>query len=257
MVKERRPSALYQRIEELQADAAWGSVLDAGTGANSLRWLASLPTERWTAVTGSEAEARIASEAVGDGLRGTDEVVVGNWADSTLLAGRQFNTVIADYLLGAIEGFAPYFQTYLFGRLRPLTGLRLYLTGLEPYVPTGRPADRGAELIWELGRFRDACVLLKGGMPYREYPAGWVGDQLRRSAFEVRDVKHFAVGYKQSFVKGQINIALHALDQLPDQALAQSLRARGEVLKEEALAWIASEGALRGCRNYVMAAEPA
>ena len=253
----RKHSALYRHIEHLQGDRPWGAVLDAGTGKNSIRWLSGLETERWTAVTGSVAQADIAQAAVGEDKRDQDQIVLGNWADDQLLKDERFDTVIADYLLGAIEGFAPYFQPYLFSRLRPLTQQMLYVTGLEPYVPGVRPDHKAARLVWEIGRFRDACVLLKGGIPYREYPAQWVVDQLNHSGFSARAVKHFKIGYKGFFVKTQINIALHGLEEeLEDKALARALIDRGLALQEEALDSIAHEGALRGARNYVIAAQP-
>lgn len=37
-------------------------------------------------------------------------MVIGNWRDENFLKDRVFDTVLADYLVGAIDGFAPYFQ---------------------------------------------------------------------------------------------------------------------------------------------------
>lgn len=253
---KKKHSALYRHIAKLHGDRPWGALLDAGTGTNSARWVSELATERWTAVTGSVGEAEFARRAVKAVKRPQDKIIVGNWADGELLKGEIFDTVLADYLLGAVEGFAPYFQPYLFQRLRPLTRSTLYVTGLEPYVPTDRPETRAGRLVWEIGRFRDACVLLKGGMPYREYPAPWVVDQLERAGFAVGNVKHFKVGYKMLFVNAQIDVAIRGLEALADRELARALNVRGEALRAEALQVIDAEGALRHCRNYVIAAEP-
>jgi len=182
--------------------------------------------------------------------------LLGNWADHRFLKGEVYDTVLADYLLGAVEGFSPYFQPYLFTRLRLLTGKVLYVTGLEPYVPMVKPETRAGRIIWEVGRFRDACVLMKGGMPYREYPLSWVVDQLRLSGFAIRATKHFNIRYKELFVNAQINIAVNGLEKLPDQALVQALNARADNLRAEALEIISEEGALDTCRNYVIEAEP-
>ncbi|MEM9839457.1 MAG: class I SAM-dependent methyltransferase [Pseudomonadota bacterium] len=252
---KKKHSALYRHIETLQGDRPWGAMLDAGTGANSLRWMSELATDRWVAVTGSAREADIAREAAGSAMRAQDQLTVGNWADDQLLAEEVFDTVIADYLVGAIEGFAPYFQPYLFQRLRPHTSGALYVTGLEPYVPTVRPESRAGQVVWEIGRFRDACVLMGEGLPYREYPARWVADHVARSGFSVKSIKHFNIGFKEGFVKAQIRIALHDLERLDDPGLQAALRARGEALQDRALEIIAEEGALRACRNYVIAAE--
>jgi len=243
-------------MEERQGERPWGTMLDAGTGANSLRWVNSLDTERWVAVTGSQGEAEIARQALAeaDQLRG--QIVVGNWAQNDFLQGELYDTVLADYLLGAIEGFAPYFQPYLFRRLRPMVRGRLYVTGLEPYIPQIQPQSVDAQLIWQIGRFRDACVLLKGGMPYREYPAPWAADQIRGAGFAVLSTKHFKTSYKDTFVNAQINIALRGLDRIGDEALAAALTEHGEALRQNALDVIQKEGALGSCRNYIIVAEP-
>jgi len=255
-VKTRKHPRLLRYIQHLHGDRPWGSVLDAGTGVQSIRWVADLATEQWTAVTGSAAQARRVRNSIKDTQRSNDRIVHGNWVDATLLKGEVYDTVIADYLLGAVEGFAPCFQPYLFKRLRPLTGGMLYVKGLEPYVPTARPDTRAGRLIWEIGRFRDACVLLGGDVPYREYPAQWVVDHLQSAGFAVRKVEHFAIDYKKLFVNAQIDIAAHGLKALSDRGLAQALKERGEALRAEALDLINTEGALRFGRNYVIAAEP-
>ena len=232
-------------------------MLDAGTGVQSIGWVADLPTERWTAVSASPGHANQVRQAVKGTQRANDRIIYGNWVDPNLLKGEVYDTVIADYLLGAVEGFSPYFQSYLFKRLRPLTGKTLYVKGLEPYVPTTRPKDKAGSLLWEIGRFRDACVLLGGDMPYREYPAQWVADQLQRAAFTVRHVKHFDIRYKKLFVNAQIDLCAPGLERLEDRNLAKALMARGESLRVEALEFIDIEGALCFGKNYVIVAEPA
>ena len=79
--------------------------------------------------------AKSSQESYPGTMRENDRLVVGNWVDSELLKGEQFDTVLVDYLIGAIEGFAPYWQDLVFERLRPLVKGRMYITGLEPYVP--------------------------------------------------------------------------------------------------------------------------
>lgn len=255
-MKARKHPQLLRHIQRLQGECPWGSLLDAGTGVQSIGWVQDLTTKHWTAVTGSAGEAKRVRDAIGSTQRPQDRIVQGNWADDTLLNGEVYDTVISDYLLGAIEGFAPFFQPYLFKRLRPLTRKTLYVKGLEPYVPIARPEGTAGRIIWDIGRFRDACVLLGGTLPYREYPAGWVADHLESAGFAVRHVKHFAIGHKKLFVNAQIDIAMRSLEKLADRGLAQALKARGEALRAEALDVIKTEGALRFGRNYVIAAEP-
>ena len=252
----RKHPPLLRHIQRLQGDRPWGSFLDAGTGVQSIRWVADLETEQWTAISASPSHADQVRAAIKQKQRTNDRVVFGNWVDPNLLKGERFETVMADYLLGAIEGFAPYYQPYLFKRLRPLTRGRLYVKGLTPYVPTSRPDTSAARVLWEIGRFRDACMLHGGGIPYREYPAGWVVDNLRMTGFEVLDVKHFDIRHKALFVNAQIDICTPMLEKLEDPDLAAALKARGEALRRKALEVIKSEGALNAGRNYVIAAKP-
>lgn len=92
--------------------------------------------------------------------------LVANRLDQELLAGETYDVVLADYRLDAVEGFAPYWQDQLFRRLRPLIARRLYVLGLEPYVPHV-PTDPGRRLVNEIGRLRDralAFVSREGGL---------------------------------------------------------------------------------------------
>lgn len=255
-MKPKKHPRLLRYIQQLQGERPWGTFLDAGTGVQSLRWVADLGTEQWTAVSASPAHAARVRDAIQEVQRPNDKIILGNWIDSDLLKGEQYDTVMADYLLGAVEGFAPFYQPYLFKRLRPLTRKRLYVKGLEPYVPTMRPDDTAGRILWEIGRFRDACVLHGNDLPYREYPAGWVVDNLRMNGFEVLSVKHFDIRYKKLFVNAQIDGCAPILEKLTDRSLAKALKAHGEALRAEALNVINSEGSLRSGRNYVIAAKP-
>ncbi|MEM0910680.1 MAG: class I SAM-dependent methyltransferase [Pseudomonadota bacterium] len=256
-MEKRKYSALYRHIAKLHDGRPWGELLDAGAGTSSLRWISSLKTERWTGVTGSESHAKKIRKEIAGMQRPQDKLIVANWADTNLLKNEEFDTVIADYLLGAIEGFAPYFQSHLFPRLRPLTKGWLYITGCEPYVPQRQPKDKAAKIVWEIGRYRDACVLLAGDRPYREYPAHWVVNQLENAGFKVTNVKHFNIRVKERFINGQIDLCKPALNMLKDIDLANALLSRGETLRAEALALLKDEdGVLRTGKDYVIAAKP-
>ena len=242
-------------IEALHGHASFGSVLDAGTGLRSIRWLTTLNTDRWTAITGDPRMQRRVQRLLADRQRPQDRLLLGNWSDPHLLAGERYDTVVADHLLGAIEGFAPYFQTQLFARLRPLTGKRLYVTGMQPYV-IARPEDEAGILIWQIGRYRDACLLLLGKQPYREFPLEWVLAELARSGFLQVSLRRIAVGYKAKFVNGQIDLVLPGLKIFADQSLARSMIAYGETLRARALAHLDAYGSLKHGFSYVIAADP-
>ena len=242
-------------IKSLHGEGSFGSVLDAGTGPRSIRWLTTLKSDRWTAVTGDPIMELKVRRLLVDRQRPKDQLVLGNWNDPNLLAGERFDTVVADHLLGAIEGFAPYFQTQLFPRLRQLTGKRLFVTGMQPYV-LERPADEAGSLIWQIGRYRDACLVLLGKQPFREFPLDWVLGELGRSGFRVAAMRRIAVGYGKPFVNGQVDLVRPGLQQLGDRALAQALIARGEEIRGRALAYLDAHGSLQHGFSYVIAAEP-
>lgn len=247
--------SLYERVGELHGAAPWSSILDAGSGPGSMRWLLSLPTERWTAVTGSPRMAELVRKEIGDRARSCDRLIVGNWLDPELLAGETFDVVIADYLLGAVDGFAPYWQDQLFPRLRAHVGRRLYVLGLEPYI-LHVPSDPAGRLVNEIGRLRDACLLLGGERPYREYPLDWVLRHLRLAQLQPMDVQSSPVMYGERFVTSQLDLSMRALDQLRDRTLAVALHSSIAALRDRALAFIAREGAIRHGENYIIVAEP-
>lgn len=245
---------LFSLIEQWQGDAPWGRVLDAGLGVRSMRWLLGLERTGLVAVTGTHPMAARAQRVLRQEMGAEDRIEVGTWADPGFLAGERFDTVLADHLLGAIEGFAPYFQTSLFPRLRTLTGRRLYVTGMDPYV-VERPQDESGKLIYEIGRFRDACLILCGQKPYREFPLSWVLTELRRAGFEPTERRRVAVGYEAYFVNSQIDQCRAGLDRLADRALGEALIAHGEALRQRGLAHIEREGRL-GHHHYAIAANP-
>jgi len=134
--------SLFDAIDRLQGDRPWGRTLDAGTGAGSLAWLLSKPPHAFAAplvaVTASPvmrsdlvrqfpmadaadapappvaatdvappaAPLDASAWALGAGVR----LVMGEWASGALLPNETFDTVVADYLVGAVDGFAPHLQ---------------------------------------------------------------------------------------------------------------------------------------------------
>lgn len=244
-------SALFRHIQAVQGEAPWGAFLDAGTGVNSALWSAALPTDRWLGVSASKAHAAQVATAVGPSLRSQDAIVVGNWADPELLEGERFDTVLADYLLGAIEGFAPYFQPELFARLRPLVGRRLYVVGLDPYVVGDAPTP-AARMARAIGRWRDVCLLLAEEAPYREYPAEWAVNALTAAGFRVTEARRFPNRYRETWINSQLNMGLRRLPKLADRALASALADHAEALRAEGLALCEAEGGLRCGYDYVI-----
>jgi hypothetical protein len=249
-----KTSALFRHIEQLQGEAPWGAFLDAGTGVNSALWSTALPTERWCAVTGSAGHGAQVRERAGARLRPQDQLIDGNWNDPDLLAGEGFDTVLADYLVGAIEGFSPYFQSQLFARLRPLVKRRIYVVGLDPYI-VGEAETPAARAVRDIGRLRDAVLLLAGETPYREYPAEWVMNALQASGYRVLSARRFANRYREAWVNGQLDMATRRLVKLPDSALAAAMGLMIETMRGSSLDLCLRHGGLAHGHDYVIAAE--
>ena len=228
--------ALFSWVERVHAGAGpWGEVLDAGTGDHSLGWLHGLAPRALTAVTVEqwrmEGLRRIAPGA---------EILLGQWTDPLLLAGRAFDAVVVDYVIGAIDGHAPYFQYDFLERLQPhlKPGGRIYLIGMEPPPRDGSGMD-------EVCRVRDACILLAGHRCYREYPRavveGWVG----RAGFSVIDSTSIPNRLGRRFIEGQLSVARTKLGYLKDRALAATLEAHIAGVQERAMDGLVAGGGWR------------
>jgi len=204
--------AIFDSIERMQARIGrpWGRFLDAGTGRHSLHWISTIETEAWTAVTAAQEMAVQSRDSVRGAMREQDRVVVGNWDDDTFLEGETFDVILADYLIGAMDGFSPYKQDLIFERLqRHLAedGI-LYIVGLEPIPDSGAGA---ADVICEVRRMRDAMILLAGHRCYREYPIEWIYRQCRRSGFEVMESLKFPILYSRASITRQLDVGRRKL----------------------------------------------
>lgn len=245
---------LFETISKIHGERPWGAVLDAGTGSHSLEWICGLDTACWTAITGDPTRERAMKSEFGARMRPADRVLTGNWTDPTLLHGEVYDVVLADYLLGAIDGFAPYFQDRLFERLRPHVGGAIYGVGLAPYPDQANTP--GGRIILEIARLRDACILMAGHRCYREYPLDWVTRHLERAGFEITDAIPFPIVYGPRFLNGQLDVCKRKLPYLPYAALAAELGRAIEELRERALQICATEGGIRFGEDWVFAARP-
>lgn len=250
-------SSLFRYIEGVHGERPWGTVLDAGTGVKSLQWIQTLPTERWTAVTAARSLADKTRAALGSAMLPQDRLLVGNWVDDSLLAGETFDTILVDYLVGAIEGFAPYWQDRVFERLRPHLADhgRLYLVGLEPYVQF-EPETESGKIIWEIGRVRDACLLLAGERPYREFPLDWMLGRLGLAGFRILEARRFPIRYRARYVNGQLNMCLARIERFSSNGLGMAMRAYVEELRARALQLNERQDGLWHGNDYVIAVEP-
>jgi hypothetical protein len=245
--------ALFSYLKTLRGALPWGDVLDAGTGWSSLEWLSGLPTQSLTAVTACPRRADALRQSFSAKLRDTDRIVVGNWVDESLLEGEVYDAVLADYLVGAVDRFAPYFQSRLLERLKRHVGDTLYIVGLEPYGDADSSEDAG--LVTRIANLRDACLLHSQDRPHREYPRWWMVEELERRGYRVTSSRSFPIFYGKSFVQAELDVCREALSRVP-RALATALSAHEKALRHEALARIERKGPLNWGFDYVISAQP-
>jgi hypothetical protein len=189
-----------------------------GTCAHSLRWLATLPLDGGlVAVTADATMQRNCQREIADlGIDQVTTLVQGNWFDETNpldFAENEFDVILCDYLIGAMDGFSPYRQDLMIPNLTKYLkpAGRMYIVGLEPI-----PDDSGS-VISRVRQVRDACILLAGHKCYREYPASWLERQIRHTPdLEYLHRQHFTILYHKSTIVKQINVGRSKLPLLPD-----------------------------------------
>lgn len=179
-----------------------------------------------------------------------DALVLGNWVEPEFLYGETFDTVLVDYLIGALDRFAPYFQSRIFSRLRPHLKDRVYIIGLEPYPE--RAQGNGGKLIARLVALRDATLLLSQDRPNREYPRWWVIEQMESAGFRVLGVDVFQNYQGSRFIQAELDVVRSRLEHLPSD-LRASIDAAERQLRKELLSAVASEPIAWG-QDYVIAA---
>mmetsp|Transcript_18725 Transcript_18725/g.24722 ORF Transcript_18725/g.24722 Transcript_18725/m.24722 type:complete len:316 (-) Transcript_18725:79-1026(-) len=218
---------IFEDIQRMQLESGkpWGHFLDAGTGVHSLKWICDLETDSWTALTAAMpmAESLYREQQITTKIRTQDDIVIGNWDDPALLYGKQYNTVLADYLIGAMDGFSPFKQDLIFERLKPHIAPegRLYVVGLEP-IP--EQAEGAADVICQVVRLRDSCIKLAGHRCYREYPLEWIERTLIKSGYKVVETKRLPILYSFENIKRQIDVASSKLPYFKNSALREAMR---------------------------------
>lgn len=210
--------------------ATWGRVLDAGTGAHSLKWLQTLNTESIVAITADNGMKNtiLTDKAVKPLREGRDEVLVGNWMDFEFVSSLQkYDVILADYLIGAVDGFSPYEQDVILDKLRDhlLPQGKLYIIGMNPIPDHATPPSSSAELITEIKRARDSCILLAGHRPYREFPIEWMKRHLDKSKLRITKIKNFTILHSVESSTRQIKVAQSKLPLITNIALRSGLEA--------------------------------
>eukprot|EP00985_Skeletonema_marinoi_P000485 scaffold187_cov140-Skeletonema_marinoi.AAC.10 len=262
------------QVDDPNNKGSFGRFLDAGTGSHSLRWMASIlhrehllantsngalsspniSMDSFTAITADEnMRRRVFNEAKELGIADKGDAIIGNWKEGVgkdgtvefgasdtsdgsklLLEGQQFDTILADYLVGAIDGFSPYFQDLIFNRLVPhlAPGGRLYVIGLQP-IPDS--VNSPANIMCKIRRVRDACILLANHRCYREYPLDWIERHLRKSGLNVVQSRTYPIRYDHATMVRQINVGRSKLKLFPTKGMAAEMGKVLDDLEKESL----------------------
>jgi hypothetical protein len=150
-----------------------------------MKWLVNLEESGcltgWDGVTADESMRRTVQKQL-SGIKADSkgEIIIGNWAsdekstgDSVtgfkvrngsygyLVAHRVYDTILCDYLIGAVDGFSPYYQDLIIPRIKRhlKPGGRIYVVGLNP-VPD--KVEGKGNVVCEVRKARDAAILLAG-----------------------------------------------------------------------------------------------
>jgi hypothetical protein len=282
-----KDDALFGAIESMQGDIPFGRVLDAGTGLHSLRWLVTLRSlHSFVAITADESLRTTCQRELraleGDCEIDRGEIMAGNWFphaastsskgsggggsssssrihnDTIHLEPESFDVILADYLIGAMDGFSPYHQDEILDiiahYLKP--GGRLYVVGLQPIPDSVAAAsedggchDASADIICKVRRIRDACILLAGHRCYREYPVSWVERQLTRhdsstgGIWTHLETRTFPILYRHETIVKQINVGRSKLQYMEPQLAATMAKVLDDLEVESR---IATERAVSG-----------
>mmetsp|Transcript_36275 Transcript_36275/g.82178 ORF Transcript_36275/g.82178 Transcript_36275/m.82178 type:complete len:352 (-) Transcript_36275:114-1169(-) len=225
--------AIFKWVDKV-VPGEWGDVLDAGTGPDSLRWLASRECRSITAVTADEDMYDRVMEKVGEFLRpNQDSLIMADWARPEVMEGVQFDVVIADYLLGAVDTTRPHFQEWVLYRLRELTrpGGYLIVIGKEP--TDERASGSVPKLFRAVEALRDASMILGGERPYREMPEWWVSNQLDSLGLEVEQKQVFAKKLTPQKMGMQFKWAADTIGSVPDKPIQLAMQKQLDSLRQQ------------------------
>ena len=232
---------------------SWGDVLDAGAGLSSTCWLAHMPFATLTAVTARAAGTDAYGDRLRDAFAGAKvDVVVGNWREAGFLAGKRYDVVVADYLLGAVELHWPHGADAVLARLLEALkpGGTLLFVGVEPYESLLDRADAADRLVLDVESLGDSAAALAGEATYRELPEAWITRQVdARDGYAVVASETFPMTLSAASLRKQVTYARTTSAKIADAGLRKAYERRVAELTIEVNAW---KGTHRKGRNYAL-----
>ena len=167
----------------------------------------------------------------------------------------RFDSILADYLIGAIDGFSPFYQEQIFSKLvsHLSPGGRIYVVGLNP-IPDS--VEGNGDVFCRVTKARDACILLAGHRCYREYPVEWIEGQLINNNLNIIESRRFPILYSYASILRQINVARTKLPLFKNAVLREGMKVHLEDLEKESLLMTKNESVrLRLGFDYVVVAQ--
>lgn len=244
---------LAETTNSVRGHTRWGHVLDAGTGQGSMSWLCGQPTESVVAVTAARDMANKMKrklrkpckpvELLSGATQSADHpnvLLVGNWftgedqhsplTQHPVYSARRFDTVLAEYLLGALEHFAAFHEQKMIDMLVSSVtddGLLLFC-GRSPFDYPGpenykSKYSRDKQLVLDTERIRDAAMLLSQQREYREFPAWWVVEAVKNRGFEIVRQKAFTHKVDKTYITSQLEWAAREARKVTMRSLSADL----------------------------------
>ena len=235
---------------------------------HSLRWIATLGNDEkgmtsFTAITADQTmKNNVQREADDLEVSHIGNIVIGNWFGNTPIefgtnkdGEPLFDTILADYLIGAMDGFSPYQQDLMIPKLAKhlKPGGKLYIVGLQPLPDK---AEGSANIICKVRQIRDACILLAGHRCYREYPVDWIERQIQHTPdLNLVSTNSFPILYKHKTIVNQINVGRSKFPYFPNPEVAEEMRKVFDDLERQSLEATNKEGSIRLGFDYVIVAQ--
>ena len=169
-------------------------------------------------------------------------LLVGNWfsdengtrplTQHPVYTAQKFDTVLAEYLLGALEHFAAFTEQKLMDLLVSSVkddGLLLFC-GRIPFAYPGPEGYRSKysksrQLVLDAERVRDAAMLLSHQRAYREFPAWWVKEALQQRGLEIAHEEFYSTKVDLDYVTQQLKWATREARKVAAASLSAELLA--------------------------------
>lgn len=133
-------------------------------------------------------------------------------------------------------------------------GGRLYITALDPYVPL-HAEDEVGRFVGDVGRMRDACLLLARERPSREYPLEWMLHHVEAAGLKVIGGQKFPIRYRERWLQAQLDMCRARAKRFANSEVGAAMLKHADEMQQRGLELIARHDGLAHGFDYVIAAE--